>query len=423
MKLVHTRGLVSLTVLAIGLLCSGRARAAGFSLDIQSARATGMAASMTAMVDDSSAIFFNPAGISQGKLLDAQANMELVLPSSTFTDPKGVSTTTPFRVVPPLQAYVAGGITKNFSAGIGLFEPYGLTIGWPSGWEGRSLITYASLATYYVNPTLAYKLGPLRIGAGVQIVPATIDLQQDIALPGGTYGTSELGAMAWGIGGNVGIQLEAVPKVLSFGVHYRSAVELNFDGNAHFTGIPATLAPAIHDQAATSRIVLPDSLAFGVAVRPVPRVVIDLDAVYYGWQFLRSIDINFPDDASGTLARSQPKRWSSTVNVHLGTEISIDEAWRVRAGAMVDPTPSPADTLTPDLPDSTRLAFSVGGSYCHRKTGLRFDLGYELVLLLSRTSTAPQLPGDYSGYANIVALGIGWSSAPPPSAYENLIKK
>ncbi|HSQ67081.1 MAG TPA: outer membrane protein transport protein [Polyangiaceae bacterium] len=413
-----SRRTLSLVVALVLGFAARDAGAAGFSLDTQSARTVGMCAAVTGMIDDSSAIFFNPAGIAQGKILDAIVSGQLILPSSTYTNPSGVSTTTPFRAVPPIAGYVSGGITKDLSAGIGMFTPYGLTIGWPQGWEGRSQITYASLATYDINPTLAYKLGPVRIGAGVQIMYATVDLQKDIALPGGTYGSSQLGADAWGVGGNVGIQVEAIPKVLSFGLAYRSTVVLNFDGAAHFEGIPQTLQGTIHDQPGTSRFVLPDSLSFGVAVRPVPKLVIDADLVYYGWDYFRSIDINFPNDTTGSLSSSQPKRWNNVANVHLGMELGLGDAWALRAGAMVDPTPSPSDTLTPDLPDSTRLAFSIGGGYKH-KSGLRLDLGYELVLLLSRTSTAPQLPGDYSGFANILSVGIGWST-PPPKASETL---
>jgi long-chain fatty acid transport protein len=391
------------------------ARAAGFALDTQSTRTVGMGEAVTGMIDDSSAIFFNPAGIAQGRTLDAQISGMLILPSSTYTNPLGGSTTTPFRAVPPVAGYVSGGITKDFSAGIGMFTPYGLTIGWPSGWEGRSLITYASLATYDINPTLAYKLGPVRLGAGLQILYATVDLQRDLALPGGVYGSTELGADAWGVGANFGAQVEAVPKVLSFGLAYRSTAVLNFSGNAHFEGIPQSLAGTLHDQPGTSRFVLPDSLAFGVAVHPIPKLVLDLDVVYYGWDYFRSIDIYFPNDTTGTLSSTQPKRWSAIANVHLGAELALNDAWRLRAGAVVDPSPAPGDTLTPDLPDSTRLAFSLGGGYRH-KSGVRVDVAYQLVLLLSRSSTAPQLPGDYSGFANILSLGLGFSTPTPAAA-------
>jgi len=404
--------LVALSTFVSILAFAGVARAAGFSVDVQSARATGMATAVTGMIDDSSAVFYNPAGIARGRVFDAQVSDSLIMPMVTFKDTNGVSTTTPFSVAPPFQVYAAGGITNDISIGIGLFEPYGLSVSWPAGWEGRSLITYAQLASYYVNPTVAFRLGPLRVGGGAQIVYSTVDLKRDIALPGGAFGATELGASTWGIGGNVGVQVDAVRDVLTFGAHYRSAVALSYDGPAHFDGIPDALAGTLHDQSASTRVVMPDSFAFGAALRPIKPLVIDLDVVYYNWTHFRSIDITFPNDASGTLSSSQPKNWAGVVNVHLGAEYAINDTWRVRGGVFFDPTPSPEDTLTPDIPDATRMNFAVGGTYRH-KSGLYVDLGYELIVLLSQTSTAPQLPGTYSGYANIVGLGVGFKTSPP----------
>jgi len=34
----------------------------------------------------------------------------------------------------------------------------------------------------------------------------------------------------------------------------------------------------------------------------------------------------------------------------------------LRGGVLVDPTPSPADTLGPDIPDSTRVNLALGGT-------------------------------------------------------------
>ena len=396
---------------AASLFVAEAAFGAGFAVDTQSARGTGMATAMTGLVDDSTAIFFNAAGIAQGRKLDAEAGVSLIMPRITFKDPNGVTTTTPFMVAPPLYGYVSGGITDHLSIGVGLFAPYGLTMQWPDAWQGRAHITYAKLATYYVNPTVAYQFGPLRIGAGLQVVYSTVDLKRDIALPSGQYGTTELGNDTWGVGANVGPQFEVVPKVLSFGLHYRSAVALAFDdAAAHFDGIPPSLSGTFHDQPASTRFVLPDTLAFGVAVRPTKRLALDLDLVFYGWNHFHAVNVNFPNDTTGTLgnASSLAKNWNSVVNVHLGGEYVIGEAWRVRAGVMVDPSPSPSDTLTPDVPDLWRMNFALGGGYRHRAAYV--DLGYQFIALFSRTSTAPELPGTYSGFANVVTLGVGFAS-------------
>ena len=398
-----------------GLLTSApRAEAAGIALDVQSGRGTGMAGAVTAMIDDSSSIFYNPAGIAQGKIFDAQVGDSIIVPSFQYTSPGGATTGGSILVVPPFQAYESGGLTDDLSIGVGVFTPFGLTVGWPSEWVGKSLITRAELATYDFNPTAAYRFGPLRIGAGFQIVRGTVDLQKKINT-GPAEASTELGAGAWGAGANVGAQFEAVPRYLSLGVHYRSAVKFNFDGDAHFDNVPAELQGTLHDQRATTSLVTPDILQMGVSSRPIPNLVVDVDVQWFGWSKFHSIDLHFPNDASGTLGSSEPKNWKDTVNVHAGGEYAVDEQWRVRAGAMYDPSPTPQNTLAPDVPDSDRINLAVGASYYH-PSGLHADLGYQLLFLLKKTSTYPVLPGDYSGIVNIVGISIGYRTPSSPLA-------
>jgi long-chain fatty acid transport protein len=388
------------------------AAAAGYALDVQSARATGMGTAVTGFIDDSSAIFYNPAGIARGKLLDAQAGVTLIAPSFNFTDAFGVKTLNDSTIVTPVNAYVSGGITDNLSLGVGVFTPFGNDLKWPDGWVGRRQISSISLLTVDINPTVAYRFGPLRIGAGLQIVRGTVRLKKQIAF-GETEGSTDLGGGTWGIGGNIGAQFDAIPRLLSLGVHYRSAVNLDFDGLADFGNVPPALQNAIHDQAASTTLLTPDTLAMGVAVHPLPTVILDADVVWWGWGNMQSIDIRFPNDQSGTLANSKPKHWSSGLNYHLGGEIEVDESWRVRAGALFDPSLSPDDTLTPDLPDVSRLNIALGASYVH-DSGIRADLGYQHLFLFSRESTAPELPGTYGGSVNLLGVSLGYRTPISP---------
>src|SRR5207244_1930933 len=128
----------------------------------------------------------------------------------------------------------------NLSIGVGFFTPFGSTLSWPEGWEGRRQITDISIQTFDINPTAAYRIGPVRIGAGLQIVRSTVHLQRQIAF-GETEGSTDLGAGTWGFGANVGAQFEAIPDRLFFGAHYRSAVKLSFDGLADFDNVPPPL--------------------------------------------------------------------------------------------------------------------------------------------------------------------------------------
>jgi len=409
-------------VVAVG--DAGDAHAAGYALDVQSGRGTGMAAAVTGFIDDSSAIYYNAAGISQGKGIDAQVGTTLIAPSFKFTDRRGESASTVFEIVPPVHAYATAGITDELSVGVGLYTPFGLTIKWPEGWTGRRQITEAGLTTFFISPTAAYRIGPVRIGAGLNVVRATVRLKRQLAF-GDSEGSTDLGAGTWGIGGNFGAQVEAIPKVLSFGAQYRTAVKLSFDGKADFGNVPAALANTIHDQAVSTSLVTPDSFAMGVAVRPIPALLLDADVVWFGWANLRSIDLNFPDDAGGTLSSSRAKSWKNGLNYHLGGEATVAEAWRVRAGVLYDPSPAPSNTLTPDIPDADRLNLAVGGSYVH-PSGFHADLGYQFLILFSKEATAPELPGQYGGFVNILGISLGYStpkkvasaSDPPPTYVE-----
>jgi long-chain fatty acid transport protein len=395
---------VAFASFAAAAVWSPPARAAGIALDVQSGRGTGMAGAVAAMIDDSSAIFYNPAGIAQGRTLDVQVGDTLIMPSFQFTSPNGVSTGNAFEAVPPFTAYESGGITDDFSIGIGVFTPYGLTLAWPTDWAGRDQITKATFHTFDFNPTVAYRFGPLRIGAGLQLVRATVDLQKQIETGQGEAST-ELGAGTWGFGGNVGVQFEAVPRYLSLAVAYRSAVKFDFDGDSHFSNVPVTFQSVFRDQRVTTSLVTPDSVQIGVASHPIESLVLDADVMWYGWEKFRSIDIMFPNNP--TLDTTEPKNWSNTVNVHVGGEGTIDPSWKVRAGMMYDPSPSPDDTLLPDVPDASRLNFAVGASYYH-PCGFHVDLGYQLIFFFKRTSTAVQFPGDYSGIVNLVGLSVGY---------------
>jgi long-chain fatty acid transport protein len=405
----------ALATLGCATFFSHDASAAGTALDVQSARGTGMASAQTAMIDDSSAIFYNPAGMAQGKKLDAQVGLNLIAPSFSYTSPAGEKSTLPFTVVTPFQAYLSGGITDDLTLGIGVFTPFGLRIRWPDGWAGRSLIQEASLQTFYINPSAAYKIGPVRIGAGFQLVRATVDLHRRINF-GASEGQADLGGSAWGYGFNVGAQLEAVKQYLTFGVHYRSAVRTDFDnGKVHFSGVPRELAGTLHDQAVTTGVTNPDSLAMGVSSRPIKDLVIDFDAVWLGWSKFHSIALSYPNDATGTLNSVEAKNWNNTVNFHLGAEGTLSEHFLLRGGVLIDPSPSPADTLGPDIPDSTRVNLALGGTWRH-ESGVHVDVGYQFIILTGKTSTLATFPGDYGGFVNILGLSVGYGTPPTKEA-------
>lgn len=396
--------LISAAAVLVAFGLSGRAQAAGYQLDTQSGRSTGMVSALTAGVDDASAVLFNPAGMARGEHYDVEVGDTLIIPKFSYTPPGGAQADTKSEVVPPPHIYAAYGVTDQFTVGIGEFSYYGLGFEWPDDFVGGQIVKAIDLRTYNINPSLAVKFGDrVRVGMGVQIVRATVDLKQQLNFVD-SQGSVELAADTWGAGGNAGVQVDVLPKMLTLGAAFRSGVDLAFDnGKAHFENVPVEFASTLRDQTGHTSLRLPESLGLGLSLRPMDNLMVDVDAVYTAWQRNDQLVISFEDPQ---LTSVTPKNWHHAWNYKLGAEYAVSPAVTVRAGFMYDPTPTPAETVGPDLPDSTRINIALGGRYT--MDAFKFDLGYQLVMFQGITSTNPVLPGEYKGTAHVLSLTVSY---------------
>src|SRR5687767_7119682 len=120
------------------------AHAAGFAVYEHSAPATGRVGGITATVDDASAVFYNPAAITEVKGGQILVGLTLIRPVGKYvgvglpsTRPPGVDTVSQrtegtFLPVPAL--FYAREISSKASLGVGVYAPYGLKLDWgPEG--------------------------------------------------------------------------------------------------------------------------------------------------------------------------------------------------------------------------------------------------------------------------------------------------
>src|SRR2546422_9728607 len=77
------------TVVAL-LVCPSIGQATGFRIVDQSASATGQASAFTAQADDASAVYYNPAGMTQLRRVQVSLGTLLIGGSTSFTSPTGV---------------------------------------------------------------------------------------------------------------------------------------------------------------------------------------------------------------------------------------------------------------------------------------------------------------------------------------------
>ncbi|MFQ5642716.1 MAG: OmpP1/FadL family transporter, partial [Thiogranum sp.] len=184
--------LTSLRLLGAGILtaCTSTGMASGFALIEQSASQMGNAfAGGSAVANDASTIYFNPAGMTRLKT-QAVAGTHLVITSAKFdgtgTDPAGFPTSGGNGgdaggngVVPNL--YFSTPLGDGLFAGIGINVPFGLSTEYDDGWKGRYQAIESEVKTININPSMAYQINNrLSVGVGVSLQYIDAKLTQNI---------------------------------------------------------------------------------------------------------------------------------------------------------------------------------------------------------------------------------------------------
>lgn len=394
------------TLPVVTLLVAGVSQAAGFAVDTQSARATGMGSVGVASDKDASAIYYNPAGILGVNELDVQLGDTLGLIDLSFT-PEGGTKQSKLMPSPPPHGYFVYKFYDRLAAGVGVFTPYGANITWPDDFAGRFVALKSHLRTIDINPTVAFApLERIRLGVGAQIEYGSFGVTRLLGplIPGAS---TELSGTAWGLGYNAGLQVDVVKGLLTVGAHYRSDVKLRFDGDVVFRDVPPPAAGLVPpDQGLKFTWRMPASLGLGVSITPLPRLTLAADADWFDWAGSTK-EFVFEFQSTPQLSPTVPKNWHTRWNFHVGGEYGVTEALAVRAGFIYDRTPTPEETLTPELPDTDRLNFAVGAGYKLR--AFRADLAYRLMVLRAQRSTFPQLPGTYDGLYHAIVLTLGYA--------------
>lgn len=389
---MRTTSTLSVGFLVLGL--GGVASANAFLVNEYDAKAVGRANASTATDTDPSAISFNIGGLAVAQGTNVMIGGAIITPGATFTDlSSGTKTDTePLHAVVP-HFFLTSRVNDVVGLGIGFHTPFGLEITWPDATPGVTgsspnldVVKFQSLRTYFITPSVGVNLDKyvpgLSVGAGLDLVPATVEITQYVYF-GDTQGQAHLGGDAFGIGGRIGAMYKpAALPALSVGAMWRSQVNEDFTGKADFDIADPYRSQLPPDGNISTSVKIPQSVAVGAAYRPTPALEIEANAVYVNWSKFSEIRIHLPDMTDSVA----PQDYEDTVTFRLGVEYKLPKLGAaVRAGYMYDPTPIPATTLTAQLPDVDRHVLTAGGSY---SLG-RFDIhaGFLYVMPQTRKSS------------------------------------
>lgn len=427
---------VTLFISSVCCLLSSDLYAAGFQINEQSAANLGRANAGTAVTDDASIQFYNPAGMTQmtgrvasiaGAYIGPDINFRThrstnILGQNIFGNQNSPAVD---AVVPSL--YYIHPINSKLFAGIGVTAPFGLTTNYPDESLARYFGTKSKVQAININPSLAYKLNDyISIGAGVSVQRLEAELNQAVFLPiPAPVGPKDIfvnnSAHSWGYGWNAGVLFQ-VPRT-KFGISYRSTIKHNLKGDTAVVGVP--LDPlsqgfarflGLVDRPVSSNITLPDTLTFSLSHDLTPRFTVLADAQYTLWSKIQNVVLTFaPVKTARNLPPSVlPFDYYNSWRVAIGQEYKLNERVKLRSGLAYDQSPVNQAHTTVRLPDADRVWLSVGTNI-RLATRWLVDVGYTRLLFqparvsqINPSFQRNQFLGDFYANANLFALQLTW---------------
>jgi long-chain fatty acid transport protein len=410
----------TLTLLAI--LISGvpalKVSAGGFRLPDQDAFATARGEAFAATADNPSAIYYNPAGITQLEGNNLRAGFYGIYLNPTFTPPAGAPNSGTryenqknFAVIPQLfYTFTPTNLSLPLSFGLGVYAPYGLGLRWPQDTGFRTVGTESALSYIRINPVVALKLGAgVSVAAGLTVNYSSVDLEQGLTPTPTGDDHFRFKGDGWSVGYNLGVLWQPIEKI-SMGASFRSATSFTMDGHTDIS-LPGLIPPT--HPAAHADFTFPLSVVAGLSYRPTPKWNVEFNADYMGWDSMGTIVIHqisppFPFPSAVPVIFD----WQPSWLYEFGVTRYLDNGWHVSAGYVFNQNSVPDAHYSPLVADLDRHFFSVGTGFKGKTFDFdfayQFGVGFERTVKGSAPSTVGQTAdGNYDWTSHAVLLTVG----------------
>lgn len=379
-----------------------------------------------ATADNPSAIYYNPAGLTQLQGMNLRSGIYAIDLEATYKPTTGPNAGRSFDNQDRLHAIPQFYATYTpdespVSLGLGVFAPFGLSQKWPQNTGFRTVATEGSLNYYTANPVVALKLAPtFSIAGGLTLNYASLDLQQGLVWPTQPFDNFQFEGSGWAVGYNFGVLWQPHEK-LSLGATFRSGTTFDLKGHTAFyntTAFPPGLGvvPAFPEQRVDASVgdPIPLKTIVGISYRPTPQWNFEFDADYTDWRAQDSLTIKQARGTPGLLPQNipVPLHWTSSFYYEFGATRYFESGWLVSAGYIFNENSIPDAHYSPLVTDLDRHFFSAGVGF--RGKRFDFDVAYQFGYGPTRTvsgsapsSTGQTADGNYDFISHAVAVSVG----------------
>jgi long-chain fatty acid transport protein len=397
----------------------------GFGIYTQGASPLGQGVAVIAHTDDPSAIFWNPALINKLEGTQVQLGTTIIFPSREFKSNFSGET---FRTEPavffPSTFFVTHKFNNKISAGLGVFNPFGLATTWPDDWEGRYLATNSEMTTFNFNPVISYQITPkFTLAAGLDFLLLNATLERKINLP--FFGIPDDGNQKFkgdgnGLGYNLGLLIEP-HKDIAIGVSYRSEIKVDIDGDVTFdlpSGTPPFISLLFPNAGANTDITLPQQVHAGVCYKGLYPLTFEVAVRWEGWSSYDQLKIKFDKLIAGQPETVEKKDWKDTWSGNVGIKYQVSEPVAILAGYLYQDNPIPDKTFEPAIPDANGHLFTIGTDV--KLDSFRLGLAYGYQILQNRVKnnavTDPisgltdfSASGTYKSHLHMVGVSLTYT--------------
>jgi long-chain fatty acid transport protein len=403
-----------LTIVGIASF-SSESFAAGFRLPDQDSAAMAMGGAFVGQADNPSAVWYNPAGITDLDGTRISAGVIAIYPVLTHENANGTTDVSERSFFLPAQLFATDKVNDRVSLGFGITSPFGLSTDWSDTSATSSVATLSRVKTININPDIAYKISDnLSVAFGLDyiILQATLD---KLLSPGGP--NFRLDGNGEGLGANAGIKYKATDQ-LNLGLSYRSRIKIKVDGTAEVSALGFS-------NSAQTDITLPDLMQVGVSYKASDNLTINTDLEYTWWSTydrlvvqsntVHQLGVFFGNPSASDTSISE-KDWKNTWTIRIGGQYRLSDQWKLRAGYVYDQNPVPSDRFETAVPDSDRQGVSIGTGYT--SGNITVDASYLYLRFKNRTitdsladDTTPTpnaLNGTYKSQAHLAGITIAY---------------
>jgi long-chain fatty acid transport protein len=424
--MINRRNILRLLAIMVSGVLALKASANGFGLADQDAFATARGGAFVATADNPSAIYYNPAGITQLEGNDLRGGIYGIYLDQNYSPPRTASNhghtydnQDNLAAVPQLF-YTYSPTNMLFSFGLGVYAPYGGSMGWPQNTGFRTVALDGSLTYLTINPVVAVMVLPsLSLGGGLMVNYTKMDLEQGLRpsyLPPNTNFFRFTGN-GWSVGYNLGARWQPIDQI-SIGATFRSSAIVALNGKTEFeqfsAGIPKSSLPA------HMNFEFPLTAVFGLSYRPTSKWNLEFDADYTDWSSFGKTTIFQQGNPPLGGPQNPPMTldWQASWMYELGATRYFDNGWHASAGLVYDENSVPNAYYTPLAADLDRYFFSTGVGY--KGKNFNFDVSYQFGYGPTHTvtgSTPSSTPGigsnqtangNYDFISHAVSVSVGW---------------